>query len=51
MKHIVAIVIAAIFSFAPLTYALETDTHEIINEQIARSTIKGFSLHSFLFEL
>ncbi|MBI5892584.1 MAG: hypothetical protein HZB79_02850 [Deltaproteobacteria bacterium] len=37
-----------IFSLTSFCYALETDTHEIINENIAKNSFNGFSLDSYL---
>ena len=39
-----------IFSLASFCYALETDTHEIINENIDRNSFNGFSLDTYLKE-
>ena len=48
MKKTLLVTLAILFSLASFCYALETDTHEYINEYIARNTINGFSLDSYL---
>ncbi len=48
MKKTLLLTLAILFSLASFCYALETDTHEDINEYIARNTINGFSLDSYL---
>jgi len=42
------VTLAVIFIFVSFCYALETGTHEAINEYVARNTIKDFSLESYL---
>jgi len=48
MKKTLLVTLAILFSLVSFCYALETDTHEYINEYIARNTINGFSLNSYL---
>jgi hypothetical protein len=48
MKRILLISITIIFNFVSFCYALETLTHETINEYIVRNTMNGFSLDSYL---
>jgi Tol biopolymer transport system component len=47
MKRLFLIAII-ILCFVSLCYALETDTHQAINEYIAQYTFNGFSLNSYL---
>ncbi len=48
MKKILLLTFVTIFSFISFCHGLETGTHEIINEHIARNTFNGFSLDSYL---
>jgi len=48
IRSTLIIMVLTVFSFASICHALETDTHEIINEHIARNTVIGFSLDSYL---
>ncbi len=50
MKKIYLIIAIAMFmtSTTSLCYALEVETHQALNENIAFSTLNGFSLDSYL---
>ena len=48
MNKRIFVIFAMIFSFVPFSHALETDTHEEINEYIAMNTLNGFSLDSYI---
>ena len=48
MKRTIFVTVVIMFSLVSFCYALETDTHEVINEYIARNTLNGFSLDSYL---
>ncbi len=48
MKKTLLVTFVILFSLVSLSYALETDTHEVINEYIAINTLNGFSLDSYL---
>ncbi|TFG90903.1 MAG: hypothetical protein E4H16_00880 [Candidatus Atribacteria bacterium] len=48
MKKTLLVAFAILFSLIPSSYALETDTHELINEYIGTHTLNGFSLDSYL---
>ena len=44
----ILLTLAIAFNLASVCYALETKTHQAINEYIARGTFNGFSLKSYL---
>jgi len=48
MKKTLLVTFAILFSLVSFCNALETDTHEVINEYIARNELNGFSLDSYL---
>ena len=48
MKKTLLVTFAILFSLVSFCHALETDTHEVINEYIARNTLNGFSLDLYL---
>ena len=48
MKKISFISTVIFFSFITFSHALETDTHEAINEHISRNTLNSFSLDTYL---
>lgn len=48
MRKIAILIAVTVFSFVSICYGLETDTHEAINEHIARNTFNGFSLGTYL---
>jgi len=50
MKKTLLLASIILFSVVSLSYALETDTHEVINEYIVRNILNGFSLNSYLKE-
>ncbi|MBN2568170.1 MAG: hypothetical protein JXB42_01945 [Deltaproteobacteria bacterium] len=50
MKKAILLTVAILLSLVSLDYALETDTHELINEYIVINALNGFSLHLYLKE-
>lgn len=48
MRRILSVIVAAILYFTSLCYALETETHEAINDYIARYTLNNFYFNSYL---
>ena len=48
MKKILLLIIAQLLCIASPGYSLETNTHALINEYIARTTLNGFSLDTHL---
>jgi len=48
MKKTLLVIFVILLGPLSLSYALETATHEVINEYIARNTLNGFSLASYI---
>jgi len=50
MKKIILLTFSILISLATLCHALHPETHELINEYVAKNSMNGFELHPYLQE-